>query len=356
MKKFAKLSLVAAVAVAGLTSTVSAADLSEAIKGVNVSGQFRFRAEDSSIDTGALPNVNSNKTDVEVEVGLKVPVTDTVTAVFKIDNANDDTDAVGKANVQIEDYYFSYANAGTTVNFGQQNIPGRLTDAAQGDAIVAMHNFGAFTLGAGAFMTNSVTSGDDIHTVFASGKAGPVSLSAQYADLPDVMDAYNLKADAKVGPVMVGVEYTEKDEDAVANDDSDTLKVYASGKFDALSAKVIYVSTGDTGSGSIDEGAETASEYLLWQLQSEDYNDLAVFGVDATYAINSKLSLRAAYTGGDYKNGTVTTDISETLGQINYKVAKNLNTYFRLSQLENDISGAEVETTFGRIEVNILSN
>jgi hypothetical protein len=42
MKKFAKMSLVAAVAVAGLSSTVAAKPLADAIQGTSVSGLVRY--------------------------------------------------------------------------------------------------------------------------------------------------------------------------------------------------------------------------------------------------------------------------------------------------------------------------
>jgi len=342
MTKLTRLSLVAAVAVAGLTN-VNAASLEEAIKGVDVSGQFQFRAQDKNSTTAGVSTSN-NGTDVEIEVGVKVPVTDNVTAVFKIDNANDDYDAVTKGGVAIEDYYFSYANEGTTVNFGQQNIPGRMTDGAQGDGIVALQKVGAFTVGAAAFMTNSVTSGDDVYSVMAMGNVGPVSLLGQYATLPDVMDAYNVKADAKIGMVNVGAEYTSKDLEGSSLEYS-TAKLSAAAKMDALSASLLYVETGKNGSGSIDETNDAAAETILWYSGSGKKADLSAFKIDASYALNSKTSLRAAYLGGDY--GTASTDLKETVVQVSYKAASNLNTYLRLGQFEDGAT----EQDAGRVEV-----
>jgi hypothetical protein len=349
------MSLVAAVAVAGLTSSVSAQDLSEAIKGVDVSGNFRYRAEDINTDT---TSANSNKTDVEIEVGIKAPVTDTITAVFKIDNANDDAASVTKGAVNIEDYYFSYANNGLTVNFGQQNVPGRLTDASQGDGVVISKSVKGFNFGAGTFITNNAnaTESADLSTVFASGKAGPVSLSAQYIDLADIADSYTVKADVTVDMVTAGVEYSETDEEG-NSDENDTLKLYVSAKMDALSGKLTLASTGDDGSGSIHAqktyaaAVEAGAEFLLWQIGSATKADLDLVAIDLGYAINSQLSLRAAYADGDYLASSVRTDITETLGQVNYKFAKNLNSYFRISQLETEDATTNTDKTRGRIEV-----
>jgi hypothetical protein len=344
MKKIAKLSLVAAVAVAGLTN-VNAASLEEAIKGVDVSGQFRFRVQDeNNTTTGTNVGTNKNSTDVEIEIGAKVPVTEQVTAVFKIDNENDDNDDVTKGEVKIEDYYFSYADSGLTVNFGQQNIPGRITDGAQGDGIVALYNLGVATVGAAAFMTNSLTEGDDVYSVIAMGNAGPVSLLAQYANIPDVMDTVNVKADVSVDMIKAGVEYTESDLDG-SSAERETTKVYVSANAGIVSAKLSYAGTGKDGSGSIGQESEAASEYLLWNVGTFGKADLDLFAIDATVKLTDKVSLRAAYADGEYT--TANTDINEVLGQVSYKVAKNLSTYVRYAQVED---GAN-EKDRGRVEV-----
>jgi hypothetical protein len=357
MKKIAKLSLVAAVAVSGLT-TVNAASLEEAIKGVDVSGQFRFRAEERNTEY----TTEHTKTDVEVEVGVKVPVTDNVTAVFKIDNAIDEDDgSTSKNALNIEDYYFSYVNGAVTVNAGQQNIPGRLTDGAQGDGLVALYNAGAFTVGAAAFMDHNLvgaaTNGQEMATsVIAMGNVGPVSLLGQYINVDDVADSYNLKADASIEMVKLGVEYSETDVDG-SSADYETFKAYVSGKAGIVSATASYAATGDNGSGSLHsvaesyaDSAETPAEFLLWQLGSAKKSDLSVFAIDASAAVTDKISLRAAYADGDHMVGATKTDVTEILGQVSYKVAKNLNTYVRYSELESegseDVQRARVEVRY----------
>ncbi len=353
MKKIAKLSLVAAVAVAGLTN-VNAASLEEAIKGVDVSGQFRFRVQDKQFDTaGVKSSTAANDTDVEIEVGVKVPVTGQVTAVFKIDNASNKSDSdTSKDGIDIEDYYFSYADSGLTVNFGQQNIPGRLTDGKQGDGIVALYNLGAFTVGAAAFMNHNVATvnGKDAYSVIGMGNVGPVSLLAQYVDVEDVLNAYNVKADASIEMVKIGAEYSETELDSGATkDDRSTLKAYAAAKLGILSAKVTYAATGDNGSGTVDNQTETQTEtpaeFLLWNVGTAGKAEMDLYAIDASVKVTDKITLRAAYADGEY--GPTDTDIKETLGQVSYKVAKNLNTYLRYA----DVEDGTTETQRGRIEV-----
>merc|ERR1711879_681099 len=321
MKKFAKMSLVAAVAVAGL-SNVNAASLEEAIKGVDVSGQFRYRFNEHS--------------DAEVEVTAKVPVNDMVTAVFKIDsNPNDPVDG-SDTQLDVEQYYFQYANGPVTVLAGQQEIPGRMTDGAAGAGLVALYNAGAFTVGAAAYDTNNVNGGltNLLTSVIAMGSVGPVSLLGQYADVEDIGDAYNLKADANIGPVTAGLEYTEFEADkalglGTASDDRSTFKAYVSGKMDIVSAKLTYAKTGDNGSGSIDnqllkDSTETPAEFLLWNLHTAQQKKMDLFAIDASVAVTDKISLRAAYAAGEIDDGTAAgNDVEEILVEKNKKEEQN---------------------------------
>ena len=352
MRKLAKLSLVAAVAVAGLTN-VNAASLEEAIKGVDVSGQFRFRAQEAS-------KGGAETTDVEVEVGVKVPVTENVTAVFKIDTTRNTDDSTPQSadKLDIEDYYFSYNQGALTVNAGQQNIPGRLTDGAQGDGIVALYNLGNFTVGAASFMNHNVSdattagnTGEMANSVIAMGTVGPVSLLGQYIDVADIGNSYNLKADASIEMVKVGAEYSETDVDGSSNDYS-TAKAYVSAKVGIVSAKLSYAATGDNGSGSLHAVAgtygnsvETPAEALLWNVGTAQRADYDAFTIDASVAITPAISLRAAYLAGEEGN-TANNDVTEALGQISYKVSKNLNTYVRYA----DVDDMGSEYTRARVE------
>jgi hypothetical protein len=353
MKKIAKLSLVAAVAVAGLTN-VNAASLEEAIKGVDVSGQFRFRMQENK-DTVSVDQ--ESRSDVEVEIGVKVPVNDNVTAVFKIDNAGDHKDDTpsGKGGVAIEDYYFSYNSGALTVNAGQQNIPGRMTDGNQGDGVVALYNLGSATVGAAAFANHNVNAtdlagtdyaGNGVLSAIAMGSFGPVSLLAQYATVEDTMDSYNLKADASVGMIKVGAEYTETEIDSalatllsVEEDDRSTLKAYVSGNVGIVSAKLSYAKTGDNGSGAMDSqvdasGLEGASEFLLWNLGTSNNADMDLYAIDASVKVTDKISLRAAYAAGDIGD-LAESEVEEVLGQVSYKMSKNLNSYLRYAEYDN---------------------
>jgi hypothetical protein len=96
MKKFAKMSLAAAVAVAGLSTTASAGALEDAIKGVQISGQVTagynvdsgWDGATGALETNALPagaNSAANKTtenewEYDLDISMMIPVNDMITA------------------------------------------------------------------------------------------------------------------------------------------------------------------------------------------------------------------------------------------------------------------------------------
>ena len=345
MKKIAKLSLVAAIAVAGLTN-VNAASLEESIKGVDISGKVRYRMEEIS-------NGQEDQ-DVNIDVKVVVPVNDKVSFVsnLNIDNDNQENafttaggDTANNADktFNLDNYYFQYVNGAATVLLGTQDIPGRLTDAETGSGVVALYNMGNFTVGAASMYNTAITS-EMLNSVIAMGTFGPVSLLGQYVDVDEVADAYNLKADGSFGPAKVGVEYSEVDQDANSLELS-TAKAYVSAKLGIVSGTLSYAKTGDNGSGQLDASSETPSEYLLWQLGTSGNADMDLIAVDGSVAVTPKISLRGAYADAEIGN----TDVSEALGQVSYKMSNNLNTYVRYSNYDNgtaEIQRARLEVKY----------
>jgi len=324
MKKIAKMSLVAAVAVAGLTN-VNAASLEEAIKNVDVSGQFHYRMQSKDSD-GSVIN-----TDNDIEVGVKVPVTDNVTAVFKIDNSPNNTNSTfAKADLEIEDYYFSYAKDDLTVNFGQQNIPSRQTDGKQGDGVVVLKKMGGLTLG-GAFYPQTNAAGySDLSSVLATGNVGSAKVLAQYVNISNVATGANLHVAAKVSNVSVSAEYAMVDMDS---DDKkySTTKLTAGGKLGMASVSAMYVMTGKDGSGSFDADSDAASELVTFQYGTGGKAEASVFAAKVTVPVMAKTSATLfALTGDSSKD----VDVTEVFGQLTYKAAKNLTAYARVGTVE----------------------
>ncbi len=150
MKKFAKMSLVAAIAVAGLTSTATAGSLEEAIKGVNISGFVEYRAESTVQTTADVAEEGSH--DIDIRLQAVVPVNDMVTATIRFDeNEDEDSDDstldASSLDLQVDRAFFTYMNNGLTGNFGLMGAV--LTDGGQSDGVSVAKTFGDHTLSAG---------------------------------------------------------------------------------------------------------------------------------------------------------------------------------------------------------------
>ena len=262
MKKIAKLSLVAAVAVAGLT-TANAQQLEDAIKKVEVSGSVVYRYNDYNTDTNASTAATQNN---NYKVGLNVasPVNDFVKLNTRFlvasgtgDFASLETSDNGDSNVDVElsNVYFGYTGIkNTTVNVGKQGLTTPWTVATQvdgneqtGTGALALTTVDNVTLAAGYFNqtnlgesghglpgilnakkpTQTGTVGDynddvaawnstnstnanqigasDIATVGTVVAAGPVTLDAWYLDMQETFNSYTLGA--KASTELAGITF-----------------------------------------------------------------------------------------------------------------------------------------------------
>jgi hypothetical protein len=274
MKKIVKMSLVAAVAVAGLTAA-NAKPLEEAIKNVDVSGSVVYRYDDSNTDrVNGVQDTNTQANNYKIGVNLKSKVNDDVTANFRVITAtgiasdggfaslNTATASDANPSLNVSNVYFGYTGlANTTVNVGKQGLATPWTVATDingneqtGTGVLALTTVGPVTLGAGYFnQTNLNQSGNltsittqlggtpatpvnamntlsgagtnsganDVIVLAALGNVGPVALDAWYLDMADIFDTYTVgaKAGFDVSGVALGanVRYTALSFDKNAN-------------------------------------------------------------------------------------------------------------------------------------------
>ena len=259
MKKIAKLSLVAAVAVAGLT-TANAQPLEEAIKNVEVSGSVVYRYNDYNNDSndGVNPEGEGSTTNNNYKVALNLSskVNDYVKFNSRFLVANDEGDfAVGGLDTQgaaddnpgvsLSHAYFGVtAIPNTTVNVGKQGLTTPWTVAIDSDGneqtgtgVLALTTIGQVTFGAGYFnQTNLNDSGngtaiptsknlvndrlvntdaktlingdEDIVVGAAIANLDLVTVDAWYLDMEDIFDTYTIgaKSDFKFDGGKVGVD------------------------------------------------------------------------------------------------------------------------------------------------------
>lgn len=365
MKKFAKMSLVAAVAVAGMTSYASAGSLEEAIKDSTISGYARYR----------MNTDHENDTDTRGEVKLSVKVTtkvnDNVTATVKTvtDNAADSatSDSAAK-DFSWNQLYFTYANGPLTVSAGRQGLVSPMTDNGNsGNGIVATYGLGPVTL-AGAYYLdtdkaesrlNASYQGVSAYGIGILGSVEMVNFEAWYmSTLDEVSDTatdfenvsgYTLAADATFGPVGVNARYAELDADgALAGADISYLQAGINGSIGIVSAQLNYVKTGeDSGDTTFDGDTDAANNLGLLTNDMMLINDATAWHVGLEAKVTDSVTLGAHYLSVDGDTASSINDASETELNAKYQMSKNFYVLGRLSTGDVD----DVDFQNSRIEL-----
>lgn len=393
MKKIVKMSLVAAVAVAGLT-TANAKPLEEAIKNVDVSGTVVYRYNDYNEKNSNAAQTNnykiglnlSSKVNDDVKLNTRFTVAATDNGFVSLDTNGNDT----QANVGLSQVYFSYTGiANTTVNVGKQGLTTPWTTAIDSDGneqtgtgILALSSVGPVTLAAAYFnQTNLNESGDlastlnslantgsgsgsttnagsaDVATAAVIANVGPVTLNAWYLDMEDIFDTYTLgaKASFDLDAVKLGadVSYTSLDLDS-ATTDNDILKIVLTAKAGIVDAKYMYAGT-DKDGGITALDADAATTALTWNITTLNKADADLHHLSVGVQALETLHVSANFTTMDYNTvaGTADENEEELYAQLVYNMSKNLSTYVRFGSYEKETNAVRTtdQNYRGRLQV-----
>jgi hypothetical protein len=354
MRKISKLSLVAAVAVAGF-STANAQPLEQAIKDVEVSGSVVYRYDNfhNKEKKDSFGNVTSDRQNTDVnryKIGLNLSskVNDYVKFnsrfivgsqanggfaslnAGKENNTDNNQGADGQADVSLSNAYFGLTFIpNTVVNVGKMGLTTPYTVATDingneqtGTGILALTTVGPVTAGAGYFNNTNVNAateinatqglnagilngGDDVYVATVQGDLDFVKLEAWYLGHQETFNTYTLAAtgnielaqDAKIGleARYVDLKLSNNKRSALAplEDKNSMFRVAADGKFSIVNARVAYTQTGKKGGlTALDQDAKNTS--LGWAITSNGVADAkywqAALGADILDNLNFTLN------------------------------------------------------------------
>jgi len=356
MKKMIKMSLVAAVAVAGLNTTASAANLEEAIKGTTVSGYVRYRLETD----------HENETDVNEKakavVKVSTPVNDMVTANVKVVAGESETQNVDtKADLNVNEANFVIKAAGATVIAGLQTSQSPFF-ANNGDTrshgITALVPAGPVTLAGAYYMTTTAgglaklssanATGDakgamtnDVGAIGVLGDFGAVSVKAWYAavedgselanggsnaaalnahaDLIEDASAYSLDLSVKAGPANIQLMTTQVS--TKNTKDTGLTKLVVTGKADTISYMAAYAQTNeDGGRTTLDGDSDAISDLGLHVLNMQKTIDATAFAVSGKIQATEQICASLTYLDG---SSDAHADFNELDLKVGYKMSKN---------------------------------
>lgn len=407
MKKFVKMSLVAALAVAG--TTASAQPLAEAIQNVDVSGTVVYRYDDKAIDQIGANDDQTNNYKVGVSLSSKVNedvkfgsrfVVGSSTSSFA--SLNTSTTADANVNVALSTANFTYSGiANTTVTVGKQGLATPWTNAIDSDGseqtgtgILAATTVGPVTLAAGYFnqhnivpsafdvttttstfdnnagstytnttgvaiagtdtlistssSTTNVFNGSNILVAGAMAKLGMVNAEAWYLDFNDIADSVYVGANTSfdVDAVKIGLDakYTTMDVDGL-NADLGNYEVGITAKMGIFNAGVAYAETDTDGSGILNALAKNGQTGYSVDIAGTDNAEMMTYYASAQ--ITPELNVMVRYDDIEDQDAGAADDHSELWTQITYNMSKNLSTYVRFADGED----ANVDYKRGRLQV-----
>ncbi|OCL89740.1 major outer membrane protein [Arcobacter porcinus] len=400
MKKITKLSLVAAVAVAGLTSA-SAKPLEEAIKNVDVSGTVTYRYDNFGNDeSGQTHNVNKYK--INLNLSSKVndyvkfnaranfsDVEDFTNDFASLDKEKNSSDA--NPSLDLSQAYFGFTGiANTTVNVGKQGLATPWTVATDnqgneqtGTGIFSVTAIDKFVVGLAYFNQTNINTSElktkdqfgnkidifdgskDIYAATLQANYGFVNAEAWYLNAVDQFDTYTLAVHGKLdlaesAKLGYEVRYVSLDAGDINSslDKNSLLRFAVNGKFGIVNAKLAYSMTDkDGGITALDKDSQNAS--LGWRLDTLGKADAKFLQATVGMDLIDDLNLSLNYNNLEYKadaevkqNGVKKDPKqSEVFAQLTYKMSKNLDGYIRYGQQDMDRADGSKENS-GRLQVN----
>jgi hypothetical protein len=407
MTKMIKMSLIAAVAVTGMTSVASAQNLEDAIKGVDFSGNVRYRYTNGEATT---PSETNN---YRLEFAVKSKVNDMVTATVASSVNASTTDTTGDADPQaaaIKEANFAFALPGVTVIAGKQALAtpfasGSLEDQ-QGTGVVALVPVAGVTVAAGWYLNSDAhtkaavpgmdidLNGNNIAAVAVIGAAANVKYAAWYAKVSETdlklndsvaghpnpttgvwvapiantlggitagATAVNLNLSAPVGPVNVEVnyakvDYTNNTNGVLAELSPSQSRVVVSGKVDTVTLAAGYVTVGkDGGDVTLGDDDSSANFGTMEKFTAISLKDTSAFYLAAKAPVgpvtvgleHGTTSDVDGQTAGDVK-------FSETKLSVAYAMSKNFTVSGWMTSTAGDKSGTTDYSKLGQNRIEVL--
>ncbi len=348
MNKIVKLSLVTAVALAGLSS-VNAASLEEAIKGVDVSGNVRYRYNDKKVKDGDSTQNN----DYDIELTAKIPVNDSVKATIKFDFSYDytaDTADASRKSLDIEDAFFTYTHPSFVGSMGKQNVPGPQSDGINGTGIVLTAPLGSVSL-VGTYFNSTGVSARDLYQAAILASFGPVNADLWYGDVADTLSAYTLGLGANIDVVSISARYSKKNLDDVKDEKLSVAKLNVSANLGMATVSAGFARTGKHNGGigaALDTSGDSAvNTFNLKQHYASMKSDAKSFKVGVSFKANDSVTLGLGHINTKYKPAKDKIKAKETAVSASYAMSSN----FKISSYYSMMKDNSVKTNKGRLEL-----
>ena len=366
MKKIAKLSLVAAVAVAGLSTSAMADSLSEAFAASKVKGEIKsqYFQKEKAAGLNAESSIWTNGGNLSLTTGsfygLTAGVTFQTAHVATIDDATSayagDMDVSGSV---MSEAYLAYTLGNTTAKVGRQYVSSPLV-AGSGSRILKqsfeaavlvntdlpnttlmaayIDKFQARTDGMGDTPDFDQVA-DGAYSVYAKNTSVEnLTLQAQFAHIeegnaPEDVQALYVEANYALDNVTVSGQMYSTDNGNTVNSDGTLYGAKIVGNIAGLTATAAYTTTDDEGDVVYGLGSGADASFTASPIYGGVYSaDTDSYLVGLGYKFNFGLGLDASDTNWDDNTGS---DFSESNITASYAFSKALSAKVMYSEFDN---------------------
>lgn len=330
MKKIAKLSLVAAMVVTGLT----AADL-------ETSGNIYYEKVGNS-DAANITDLNYDATFVS-------KASDNITGTFTFQGDTNNADQATRASeaVTLDKAFVTYKKGSATAMFGRQGIstPGT---SDRGEGVLATYGItDTVTVVGGYFGNSTISATDDVAAAALLANLGVVNVQLWSVQLPSTLTNNTVAVGGNFGGVNVEARVATTSYEAAGTDDGSTTKISASGKAGAVSYSVAYIMHGEDGAAySSDTDTKNTLEYKQLSMGTKGGNaDATAFKVVLGFPVGQFMG-ELGHMSADFDG----TKAAETAVALSYPLAKSVSTKVTYSTLSHDVATSENDST--RFEIS----
>lgn len=342
--KLAKLSL-AAIMTVGAMSAVNAGSLEEAIKGVDLSGNARYRFEDG--------NKGMHKNSFRVLLNFKTPVTEDVALSSRLHaSGGHDANKTSKASdsaLTLERLFVTYTPVeGLAVVAGKQYIGTPIDDSVGTGAKVLYTLPAGLTLAAAYFddATKNIHA-DNLYAAGAIFSSDMFGVRAWYANAATHINKnvsfIFTEATAGFEGINGTLQYATADFDGLPNK-HDTIRVGVDAAFDAFNFKLGYIKNDKNGGNVSLDGSDKGDNDLLyagWKIgtMAADTNYIYA-GVGAKFG---KFGASLNYVDADLPTGATGSE-DEINANISYKMTSKLSTAVKYSTMSQAGTAKDVDS------------
>jgi len=344
--KLAKLSL-AAIMAAGAFSFASATPLTDAIKGVDLSGMVRLRFYNDNRDKSSVtPDLNRWRTSADFKFTL--PVSDAFKFVYQLSvennmrtNGNVATTAFTSGTATENQSYISYSSNGLNVIAGRVPVATTVTTSGHGenigDGAIATYSMGNFTA-AGAFIDDinvGVVGGADIAALAGIYNSKMFDAQAWYYRITNVAKyVYTISVNVKpMAGLKIHGDYAAGKLDIAGADNKNYYNLSASYAANAFSVMGGYAATNKkVGVISLNADAPIGNVIPVEQ----NYNianatDTAAFYAKVGYNVNKKTNVSFRYANiNDKTVANVDSNEYDLEGSYQYNKKLRFSSYYSM--------------------------